>query len=410
MTNERPERGRPGAHRPTQAVLVRRRVSVAGVAVLMVVAIVYALVGSGGSGRPERVSDTGAVRPASDSAVPGHTTTTSGAAAVNIYSHAGANMLSPTVRNVPYRIYVPDSAGTGVDVIDPSTFMVIDHYTTGLDPQHVVPAWDLKTLYATNDLANSLTPINPYTAKPAGPNIPVGDPYNMYFTVDGHYAIVVEEARQILAFRDPHTFALERQVPVTCAGVDHIDFSADGSYLIATCEFSGKLVKVDLKTLSVVSYLQLGGSPQDIKLDPTGKIFYVADRFEGGVHLIDATTFKPVGFIPTGKDTHGLYPSRDARDLYVTNRGSGTVSVIDFATQKLITTWTIPGGGSPDMGGVSPDGKVLWLSGRYDDVVYAISTSDGSLLAKIPVGPKPHGLSVWPQPGRYSLGHTGVTR
>ena len=84
--------------------------------------------------------------------------------------------------------------------------------------------------------------------------------------------------------------------------------------------------------------------------------------------------------------------------------------MISFETRKQVAKWRIPGGGSPDMGGVSADGKVLWLSGRYDAVVYAISTRDGRLLAKIPVGRGPHGLCVWPQPGRYSLGHTGILR
>jgi YVTN family beta-propeller protein len=328
----------------------------------------------------------------------------------NIYAADGANMLSPAVQGVPYRIYVPDSGASDVRVIDPNTMQVIYDYPTGLNVQHIVPAWDLKTLYATNDLANSLTPIDPMTSKPSGPNIPVADPYNMYFTPNGQHAIVVAEQNQDLDFRDPHTFALQKRVPVSCAGVDHVDFAADNSYLIATCEFSGKLVKVDLATESVIGYLLIGGAPQDIKLDPQGKIFYVADKTKAGVHLIDAATFSDIGFIPTGKDAHGLYPSRDAKDLYVSNRGTGSVTVIDFATRQIVATWQIPGGGSPDMGGVSPDGKVLWLSGRYDNVVYALSTDDGHLIAKIPVGNEPHGLCVWPQPGRYSLGHTGILR
>ena len=86
------------------------------------------------------------------------------------------------------------------------------------------------------------------------------------------------------------------------------------------------------------------------------------------------------------------------------------VSVISFATERPVAKWRIPGGGSPDMGGVSADGKVLWVSGRYDASVYAISTVTGKLLAKIAVGRGPHGLCVWPQPGRYSLGHTGDMR
>ena len=329
----------------------------------------------------------------------------------NLYAADGPNLLSPVVDGHPYRLYVPESAGDGVDVIDPVKMKVIDRYKTGLDPQHVVPAWDLKTLYATNDLNDSLTAINPRTGKREGPNLPVADPYNMYFTVDGSEAIVVAEAQQRLDFRDPHTFAPRASVPVDCAGVDHVDFSPDGGYLIATCEFAGRLVKVDVHRHAVLGYLELkGSSPQDIKLDPAGRIFYVADKNLGGVHEIDADTFREVGFIHTGKDVHGLYVSRDARDLYVTNRGSGTVTLIDFARRAVTTTWTIPGGGSPDMGGVSPDGKVLWLSGRYDATVYAIDTTDGHLIGRVPVPNKPHGLCVWPQPGRFSLGHTGVMR
>jgi DNA-binding beta-propeller fold protein YncE len=159
--------------------------------------------------------------------------------------------------------------------------------------------------------------------------------------------------------------------------------------------------------------------PQDIRIAPDGKLFYVADMDADGVYMIDGDSFQEVGFIPTGRGAHGLYPSRDGKKLYVTNRGThmgdtkahgpGMISVIDFATHKVEKTWTIPGGGSPDMGNVSADGKTLWLSGRFDKVVYAIDTATGS-VKEIPVGTEPHGLTVWPLPGRYSLGHTGNMR
>jgi DNA-binding beta-propeller fold protein YncE len=297
-----------------------------------------------------------------------------------------------------------------VDVIDPATYRVIDRYQTGERPQHVVPAWDMRTLYATNNLGNSLTPIDPRTGRIGGPDIPVDDPYNMYFTPDGRSAIVVAERRQRLDFRDPRTFALRHSVKVDCAGIDHLDFSADGSYLIASCEFAGRLVKIDLPSRRVDGYLDLAGSsPQDVKLEPAGKVFYVADLKLGGVHLIDGASFREIGFIPTGPDAHGLYPSRDARRLYVSNRRGASISVIDFATRAVVTTWQLPGT-SPDMGGVSADGKVLWLSGRFNAAVYAVSTTDGHLIASIRVPHRPHGLCVWPQPGRFSIGHTGVTR
>jgi YVTN family beta-propeller protein len=355
---------------------------------------------------PARVAHAGSV--AASAPLPGMPPI---ASATNIYADAGINMLSPAVKADPYLIYVPNSGGSSVDVIDPKTMQIVEHFSTGQNPQHIVPAYDLKTLYATNDLGNSLTPIDPKTGKRAGADIPVADPYNMYFTPNGRYAIVVSEARRQLDFRDPHTFALRHRVHVPCPGIDHMDFSANGGYLLASCEFSAQVVKINLHTLGVVGYLHLpGSSPQDVKLDPTGKVFYVADRYRGGVWRIDGEHMRALGFMKTGRDAHGLYPSRNGRDLYVTNRSAGSITVIDFATNRKVTTWHIPGGGSPDMGGVSPDGKVLWLAGRYSSRVYAISTVDGHLLGEISVGVQPHGLCVWPQPGRFSLGHTGVTR
>ena len=238
------------------------------------------------------------------------------------------------------------------------------------------------------------------------------DPYNMYFTPDGRWAIIVAEAHRELDFRDPHTMALHHALATPqCAGVDHMDFTADGRYALVSCEFAGRAIVVDLDTERVVKTVELGGAmPQDVKLSPDGRTFYIADMATGGVWLIDAATMAVIRFQPTGAGAHGLYPSRDAKLLYVSNRGEGTISVLSFATRRPIAKWRLPGGGSPDMGGVSADGKVLWLSGRYNAEVYAISTATGRLIRRIPVGLGPHGLCVWPQPGRYSIGHTGIMR
>jgi len=343
----------------------------------------------------------------------------------NLYSETTAGKLSAAVAGHLERIYVPHVTSNDVYVIDPRTMQVVDKFKVGLNPQHVVPAWDLQTLWVTNNAEGTtkgaLTPIDPKTGKP-GPNIAVDDPYNMYFSPDGKSAIVVAEALKRLDFRDPHTMALQYSIATPgCGGVNHADFSIDGRYAIFTCEFSGGLAKIDLVDRKVAGYLRLskGGMPQDIRVSPDGSRFYVADMHADGIFVIDGASFKEVGFVATGKGTHGLYPSRDGKKLYVANRGShaihgmkagpGSVSVVDFATEKVDVTWPIPDGGSPDMGNVSADGKTLWLSGRYDNVVYAIDTTTGETKA-IKVGLEPHGLAVWPQPGRYSLGHTGNMR
>jgi YVTN family beta-propeller protein len=343
----------------------------------------------------------------------------------NLYSEIRSDKMSPAVAGALPRIYVPNRQGNDVTVIDPATMKVVDRFAVGINPQHVVPSWDLKTLWVTNNAEGrpdgSLTPIDPATGKP-GKTIMVEDPYNMYFTPDGKSAVVVAEALKRLDFRDPHTMAMQYSIEVPqCRGINHADFSIDGRIAIFTCEFQGSLARIDLANRKVLGYLKLsrGGMPQDIRSSPDGSLFFVADMKAGGVFVVDGATFTETAFIKTGIGTHGLYPSRDGTKLYVANRGTshvfgppkgkGSVSVIDFATRQIVATWTIPGGGSPDMGNVSIDGKVLWLSGRFDNLVYAIDTTSGEVRS-IRVGKEPHGLTVWPQPGRYSLGHTGNMR
>jgi YVTN family beta-propeller protein len=329
----------------------------------------------------------------------------------DVYAADRPGHMSPAVRGFPDRVYVPNSGSNTVDVIDPHTFAIVGHFDVGRQPQHVVPSYDLRTLWVLNDLGNSLTRIDPATGT-RQQTVSVADPYNMYYTPDGRYAIVVAEALHRLDFRDARTMALVESVNVPCRGVDHMDFSADGRYLVASCEFSGDLVKLDVATRKVLATLKLPGKamPQDLRLNPDGRVFYAADMMSNGVYMIDGPSLRIAGFIPTGKGAHGLYFSRDSKWLYVSNRGEGTISIIDTSTRTVAKKWTIPGGGSPDMGGVSTDGRVLWLSGRYNAEVYAFDTADGHLLARIKVGKGPHGLCVYPQPGRYSLGHTGNMR
>ncbi len=367
----------------------------------------------------------------------------------NVYGDIGPNRLAPVTSGHLSRVYVPNLRSNDVYVIDPATLKVVDRFKVGRSPQHIVPAWDLATLWVTNNAEGrsdgSLTPIDPRTGKP-GSEIPVDDPYNMYFSPDGKSAIVVAEAKKRLDFRDPRTMKLQYSIEAPeCGGINHADFTPDGRHAAFTCEFSGGIVKIDLVERKVVKFLKLKvpqtrfkevhgeakpfpetevctakkGMPQDIRMSPDGSKFYVADMAVDAVHVVDAATFTESAPIMTGVAPHGLYPSRDGKLLYVANRGShaihgkpggpGSVSVIDFATDKVLKTWPIPGGGSPDMGNVSVDGRYLWLSGRFDDVIYRIDTTSGA-VDKIKVGAEPHGLTVWPQPGRYSLGHTGNLR
>jgi YVTN family beta-propeller protein len=332
-------------------------------------------------------------------------------------------MINPKWARDPLRVYVPNSLSNTVTEIDPATYRIIRTFPVGAGPNHVTPSWDGSVLWVNNTSGNSLTPVNPLTGQP-GRAVQVADPYNLYFTPDGQDALVMAEDLNRIDFRDPRTMRLRYSMKVPADGINHMDFTADGNYALGSCEFSGAVVWIDLKARKVVAKHVLGmamtapsmppgpgySMPQDVRLSADGEIFYVADMAANGVWLISSPQFKPLTLIRTGAGTHGLEVGRDGRHLFVSNRGEGSVSVLDMTVNRVVAKWRIPGGGSPDMGGISPDGKVMWWGGRYNGVVYAMSTANGRLLAKIPVGSGPHGLCVFPQPGRYSLGHTGNFR
>jgi YVTN family beta-propeller protein len=324
----------------------------------------------------------------------------------NVYA-ATTGKVKDSLADLPERVYVPNIIDGAIHVIDPATFEIVDYYEVEQLPYHITPSWDMSQLLVNNEESSTFTVIDPETGRPSD-SLPAPFPYNFYFTPDGKKAIVVVERLQTLEFRDTGTWELLGSVYIPWPGVDHLDFSEDGSYFLASSEWSGVVSKVDTEKMELVDYVEVGALPIDIKLSPNGEVFYVADQGTMGVHVIDPEKMEEIGFISTGLGAHGLQISRDTKSMYVSNRLEGTVSVIDLKTNKVTDTWVT--GGTPDMFQLSPDGRQLWVSGRYDGAVYVLDTETGKLLATIYTGVQPHGLVYFPNPGRFSLGHNGVYR
>jgi len=331
-----------------------------------------------------------------------------------VYAATVSGRISPQLAEIPQRVYVPDEGSGDVVIIDPRTFAIVGRVQVGKSPEHVTPDWDLDRLYVNEMDSNALTVLDPKTGK-AVKTIQVPHPYNLYFTVEGTKAIVVEDsgeggiqAGNGLRFYDRRTWRLLGSVSIPYPGADHLDFSADGRYLFLSCEYSGVVVKVDTRTMKVAGFVRVGGLPIDVRLAPAGDVVYVANQGSNGVSIVDPMAMKVVGFIKTGKGAHGLALSRDTSRLLVTNRLAGTVSVISIASRRVVATWEV--GGSPDMMALAPDGHQLWISNRYSGTVSVVDTRTGAVLKVIATGDGPHGLSYWPQPGRFSLGHNGNMR
>ena len=334
---------------------------------------------------------------------------TAGAArALDIYAATRAGKLAPQVRGDPARVYVPNSQSDTVDVIDQRTARIVDHFAVGAQPQHVTPSWDLRTLWVTNDVGNSLTPIDPRTGRHGRP-VPVADPYNLYFTADGRRAIVVAEAHRELDFREPHTMRLLHALHVpACAGVDHMDYTADGRFALVSCEFAG----ADGRGGPAPRARRQGHRPARGR-DAAGRQALAgrADvlRRRHGVQRRVADRCPQDAqerFQPTGRGAHGLYPSRDS--------GTCTSPTAARDDQRDLVSHPPARAQMADPGRrLARHGRRLGrraralAPGRYNSEVYAISTSTGRLLHRIPVGAGPHGLASGPSPAATRSGTPG---
>ncbi|MCL2540894.1 MAG: YncE family protein [Nocardioidaceae bacterium] len=332
-----------------------------------------------------------------------------------VYAADKPGMMLPRLRHDRPLIYVPDSDPNGghTTVISQRTHRIVRVLPTGYLDQHVTPAWNLKTLYVEASASDHLAKIDPQTGRMTGV-VGTDRPYNLYFTPDGRQAIVMDEEHNQIVFTTPHKFKRQEVVSdPSCKGPNHADFSANGRYFVVSCEFSGELLKISTLQHKVVGHIQMPmpSMPQDVRLAPDGRSFFVADMGRDLLLRIPWQHFRITHRYRTLRMPHGIYFSRDQRRMFVTDRRAGAVQVFDLRKGRFTDTWRIPGGGSPDMGGLSADGRILWVSGRYNGVVYGFDTRRGKLIATIHVpGNSPHGLLVWPQPGRYSLGHTGEMR
>ena len=436
MSKHRSTRHR--SRRRTPPHIIRNRI-VAGLLAVGLISAIAAVFGAfrGDGGQVATPTPSVSKSISSSAAAASATPSPSPSEAVNVYAKTSPTDLAEVVQGHKPLVYVPNTLSNTVQVIDPATYQIVDRFRTGAEPHHVVPSWDLKTLFVNDTQGNDLIPIDPTTGKP-GDKIPVEDPYNLYWTPDGKFGLVMAERFNRIDVVDPQSFQIDHSLPMPCNGVNHSDYDKDLEFFVASCEFSGHLVVIDKYATKVLKTIDLnpiqtegatsaeeayhGGGPkagldrgssampQDVRLTPNGKYFLACDMLRNGVWVIDAATTEYVKFIQTGKGAHSVYPSRDSKRLFVSNRDEGSISVLDAETLEILAKWTIPGGGSPDMGGLTADGKELWLSGRYHSEVYVFDTETGALKHRIRTEAGSHGLVVWPQPGRFSLGRTGNMR
>jgi YVTN family beta-propeller protein len=207
-------------------------------------------------------------------------------------------------------------------------------------------------------------------------------------------------------------------------------------YLYAPLGPFNKVVKIDLKTETVVNYFDVGVNPHGITVSPDGRYIYTGQMRKmktNQVLVTDILTKKKIE-IPVGKIIHHFDISKDGnyiyvtaeklviintrtmkvvaqvktgmmpyyvsvgpneKYIYVTNKGSNTLSILSFPLGKIVST--ISTGPGPSHIAFSPDGRRLYITETGGETVSVIDLKKQALVKSIKVGKDAHAIDVTPE-------------
>jgi YVTN family beta-propeller protein len=226
-----------------------------------------------------------------------------------------------------------------------------------------------------------------------------GNPYNLSFTPDGRYLLVLDwssdTSNDEIIFYDLQAEKIDGRVEVSTWPA-HSVFSRDGKRLYVSGETAGDLTVIDVTTRTTVArHVHGGGDAMGLALAADGKILYAAAGENKTILKIDTATNKPIGTIALPGIVHESTLTLDGRYLYTTLRRSNKIVVVDTASDKIVTT--IPQKGYPDLVTMEPTGRHALVTNRWADHVSVIDLTTHAQVRTIPVGKAPHGMALRPR-------------
>ncbi|HXD96311.1 MAG TPA: cytochrome D1 domain-containing protein [Candidatus Acidoferrum sp.] len=312
----------------------------------------------------------------------------------------GALLLLVTGPAAAASLFVTNTKSDSVSVIDTNTFEVLATIPVGNGkPNRIVFHPDGKWAWVVYDKSHDLGVIDADTRKLVKRVKIGGNPYNLSFTPDGRYLLVLDwssdTSNDEIIFYDLQAEKIDGRVEVSTWPA-HSVFSRDGKRLYVSGETAGDLTVIDVTTRTTVArHVHGGGDAMGLALAADGKILYAAAGENKTILKIDTATNKPIGTIALPGIVHESTLTLDGRYLYTTLRRSNKIVVVDTASDKIVTT--IPQKGYPDLVTMEPTGRHALVTNRWADHVSVIDLTTHAQVRTIPVGKAPHGMALRPR-------------
>jgi YVTN family beta-propeller protein len=300
------------------------------------------------------------------------------------------------------RIYVANSAGSNITVIDPGANKVVDDIHVSKNPHGIVPAPDCSRFYVSSETENVLDVVDRASSKIIR-RVAIGmRPNNVAITPDGSRVYVCIREESWVDIVD--TASLEKVKSVVVGKNPHnIYCTPGGKHMIATSMGDHKLTVINIKTETPEFEIPVGGVPRPVAIEalPDGRIGRLFVQLSD-LHGFEIVDYKarvvidkvklpdaPPGAQPLIPDTysHGIGITPDRKTLWVASMLDNSVSV--YALPGLHRLGTVPVGRGPDWLTFTPDSARCYVSNAGADSVSAIDVSSRKELARIPVGKVP---------------------
>lgn len=300
------------------------------------------------------------------------------------------------------RIYVANSAGNNITIIDPGSNKVAGEIKVSNNPHGIVPSPDKSRFYVSSETENVLDVVDRSTSKVLR-RVPIGKrPNNVAITPDGRRVYVCIREESWVDIVDTASLERVKSVPVG-RNPHNVYCSPDGERMIATSMGDNKLTAVNIKTEEPEFEISLPGIPRPVAIeaapDHTARRLFVQLSDLHGFAVVDYASRKvvdkvilpdgPAGATPLIPRTfsHGIGVSPDGKTLWVTSLLDNSISVFSLPGLKRLAT--TPVGHGPDWLTFSPDNQRCYVSNAGSDSVSVLDVASRKELARIPVGKVP---------------------
>jgi YVTN family beta-propeller protein len=314
-----------------------------------------------------------------------------------------------------YKLYVANSAGNDIHVIDTATNRVIKRVEVGPEPHGLAATASGERLFITIENLKGemgeLLWIDPATdtvtrRMNVGPR-----PNQLACTPDGKIAYVpCDDASWWVV----DTVRGEVVTKIATGGRPHNTLSSpDGKRMYLGPKASYHALIADAVSHRLIGEIPLSDAPRPIAISRDERRFYANVDTLIGFEVADIPSRKvlhrveaevPAELLRTTSRSHGIGLTPDEKELWMCDVYHDRTYVFDLTVEppRQVATIVMRGGGYWMT--FSPDGKRCYISERIGNTVAVIDTATRETVARIPVGQVPKRVLVVSAPGSAAAG------